>query len=170
MHCPHCSRDIDDPVPECPECGFHIRDLDAVFGEPPERDGPIVDAVGILSRRGLRNIDERIDEINKRSKVEIVVATVASSHGRKSAEYVFWLFNRWAVGGEQHRGVAILVDMEARRIESEVGASLEAVLTDDASEAILSEHAAPLLAMKHYDEGLLHAVDVIGRVLENASK
>jgi uncharacterized protein len=161
--------DIDDPAPECERCGFHIRDLDAVMGEPPARTGRLTDAAGALSAGDARRIDERIAALEARTGIEIAVATMATTAPRKPSEVVFWLFNRWRVGGERHAGVMILLAIAERRIESEVGYALEDVLTDEASSRILEWHAVPFLAGGAYGEGLRHAVDVTARVLENAS-
>ena len=38
----------------------------------------------------------------------------------KPAEHVFWLFNRWNVGGPEHAGLLLLLAVAERRIESEV--------------------------------------------------
>ena len=61
MRCPHCQLDLNDPQPECPDCHFHIRDLDAELGEPPGRaDAQVVDLAGALSAGGAERLRSHI--------------------------------------------------------------------------------------------------------------
>ena len=168
VRCPHCAIDLNDPSPQCPRCGFHIRDLDAVLGDPPPRTGNVVDAAGVFTAADARRLEERLAAFASHTGFEMVVATVSTTKPRLPSEYVFWLFNRWMIGGDRHAGVMILLAMAERRIESEVGHALERVVTDAASTRILEEHAVPFLRAQRYGEGVYHAVDMLARVLENA--
>ena len=168
MHCPHCQKDINDCAPECAECGFHIRDLDAELGTPPERMGAILDGAGVLSEEGSTKILARLEEFRARCGHDFAVITLKSTAPRTPAEYVFWLFDRWEVGGEAHDGLLILLSMEERRIECEVGAGLERMLDDAASNLVLTRHAVPHLSRGAFDDGLYHGVDVLARIFEHA--
>jgi len=169
MRCPHCAVDINDPSPECPGCGFHIRDLDAELGDPPERAN-VVDVAGVLSERGVAQLQERIAQFGDRAHAELVVVTRTSCAPRLPSEYVFWLFNHWQVGGDERRGIAVLLAVDERRIESEVGLGLERIVSDEASTMILREHAVPMLSAGQFDEGLYHAVNMLCTVVENAGQ
>jgi uncharacterized protein len=170
MRCPHCAVDINDPVPECPQCGFHIRHLDEVFGVPPEKTGSVVDIAGILTAEGKRRLVDRIAAFVKNTNSDLCVATTKSTAPRLPAEYVFWLFNRWQVGGPSHKGVLILLALDQRRIESEVGCALESIVTDEASTLILQHHAVPFFSGGKFELGLYHATDVLAQLIEKSGR
>ena len=168
MHCPHCAIDINDPAPECPDCGFHIRDLDGDFGEPPQREGPLHDAAGLLSEPESSALRSQLTAAHAATGCELVVVTVADSGSRLPAEHVFWLFNRWSVGGERHAGILVLLSVAERRVEVEVGHALESTISDAESSALLQHHAVPFFAAGRFAEGLVQAVSLLETVLRNA--
>jgi uncharacterized protein len=168
MHCPHCNVDINDDRPECADCGFKIADLDAELGEPPERRGRVTDLAGALEADHVARLEERLAAFAQRTGAEMAVVVAPSTTPRLPAEYVFWLFNRWAMGADSAGGVLVLLALEERRIEVEVGVGLEAYVTDAESSALLEEHGVPFFAAGEHGEGLCQACDVLARVLENA--
>jgi uncharacterized protein len=168
MHCPHCQKDINDAVPECGDCGFHIRDLDAQLGTPPTRDGALCDLAQVLSEAGHQKVLARLRGFREACGHDFAVVTVQTTAPRTPAEYVFWLFNRWEMGGEAHEGLLVLLALDERRIECEVGIGLERALDDDTSTKILTRHAAPHLSRGSFDDGLYHGVDVLARIFEHA--
>jgi len=82
------------------------------------------------------------------------------------AEMAFWLLNHWGIGGRQNRGLLVLLALEERRIEVEVGYGLEPIVSDAAADAILDEHIVPLLSAgdlaKALDESVARLVAAIG--------
>jgi len=82
VFCPSCGVDINDPAPECPKCGFHVRQLDAVFGAPPERRGPVTDGAGVLEPEEAARIEARIAALAAATRIDLAVATVRSSAPR----------------------------------------------------------------------------------------
>jgi uncharacterized protein len=166
MRCPHCQADIDDRVPSCPDCAFHVRDLDADLGEPPVRgDGSLVDGAGVLSEEERRVIASRAARFRRVTGHDLAVVTVESAAPRLPSEYVFWLFDRWGMGPE---GVLILLALAERRVEVEVGWGLEGWLSDAAADRILEDHAAPILGRGDLAQGLQVAADLVARVIEHA--
>lgn len=168
MRCPHCDVDINDDHPACPECKFHISDLDGVLGPPPTRAGDVYDGAHVLSPEERARLTERLAQLRGRTGAEVVVVTVPTTAPRKPAEYAFWLFNRWGVGGLEHAGILVLLAVAERRIESEVGVALEDAVTDDVSTALLTAHAVPFLRAGHLGEGLYQACDVLAQLVERA--
>jgi uncharacterized protein len=142
--------------------------LDPVFGEPPERSGLVEDDAGLLEPDDRERLEARLGAFATSTGGEIVLITRETSAPRLPSELVFWLFNRWEIGGAEHRGVALLLCKEERRIECEIGHGFEHLLDDEASNRILEWHAAPLLRRGRYGEGLWHAVDLVATVIENA--
>lgn len=145
MKCPHCGLIVTDAVPQCPGCDFSIDTLDAKLSAPPQRRGFVNDFAQLLSEKQRENLETTLAAFAQKSDGEIVLVTVKNTRPVKPSEYVFWLFNRWKIGGESHSGLMILLAQDEHRIESEVGYSWEPVISDPESGQILDEHVVPLL-------------------------
>jgi uncharacterized protein len=122
----------------------------------------------VLAAAEAERIARRCQEVFIRTQAELLVVTVSTTAPLQPAEYVFWLANRWDMGGPENRGLLILLALEEHRVESEVGYALEPLLSDAASAQLLEEHVVPLLRAGQYAEGLYQAVHVLGKVLEAA--
>ena len=160
MKCPRCGLEVSDASPRCEGCGFSLADLDGRAGVVPVRDGPLYDPDGRLSSEERDALLELLEGARKEVHGDIVVALL----GRAPilpATYAFWLFNRWQVGGDQHAGLLVLVDFDARRVECEVGYAWEPVLDEEATGAILDENLVPALADGRMADGLGAGLGVV---------
>ena len=166
MHCPKCAIDINDDSPQCPKCGFTIDELDPVFGTPPERKGLIRDDAKVISPEGEPRLAERLQAFQQKTGSELLLITRETSAPRLPSEFVFWLFNRWRVGGEKHSGMLLLLSMSERRIEVEVGVDLERFVSDEAASNILQFHSVPFFKKGKFEDGLYHGIDILARVVE----
>ncbi|MCI0528269.1 MAG: TPM domain-containing protein, partial [Nitrospira sp.] len=121
MKCPSCSTEISDQVDACPNCHFTLAILDVRLPPPPLRSGYVNDFAKVLSREEALRIEQRCYEIFMRAQVELVIVTIPTTTPVKPSEYVFWLTNRWDIGGLENRGVMVLLALKERQVESEVG-------------------------------------------------
>jgi uncharacterized membrane protein YgcG len=64
----------------------------------------------------------------------------------------------------------VLLAIQERRIESEVGYALEPLLSDEASFRLLHARVVPFLQKGQDAEGLDQAVDALGKLFEAAHK
>jgi uncharacterized protein len=152
-------------VDTCPHCGLTFAALDAQMMAPPARMGYVNDMAGLLTPADIEPIVQRCQEIQNTTQAELIVVTVATTAPLQPAEYVFWLANRWHMGGPENRGLLILLALREHRIESEVGYALEAWLSDEESLQILQTHVVPFLRAEQYAAGLYQAVDILGKTL-----
>ena len=166
MHCPKCAIDLNDDFPQCPKCGFSIDDLNAALGAPRERTGMIMDWANVVSDEGRKKLEERLQAFKTLTGGDFAIVTLETSAPRLPSEYVFWLFNRWQIGGESHTGLLLLLSMQERRIEVEVGFALERFVTDEAAALILQHHAVPFLKAGDVDGGLFHSINLLARIIE----
>jgi uncharacterized membrane protein YgcG len=155
-------------VPQCQGCGFSIRDLDKKLRRLPKRSGFVNDFAQMLSDEEKAQLEERLEQFHQKTQGEMVLVTAPKTKPVKPSEYVFWLFNRWKVGGENHAGVMLLLAQKERRIESEVGYSWEHIISDVESGKILDETVAPLLREGKMFEGLLKGTEQLTAILEGA--
>jgi uncharacterized protein len=137
---------------------------------PPAQTGYVNDFAQVLTPAEVQRLRQRCQHLNATMQAECIVVTVATTAPLPPAEYVFWLANRWDMGGPENRGLLILLALQEHRIESEVGYGLESLLSDAESAQILQKHVVPFLRAEQYAEGLYQAVDVLGKVLEVKQK
>jgi uncharacterized protein len=149
----------------CPHCEFTFTQLDAQMPLVPAQAGHVTDMAALLTSADIERLGQRCQEIQRTTNVELIVVTVPTTAPLKPAEFVFWLANRWDMGGPENRGLLILLALHERRIESEVGYGVESMLSDEESLQILQTHVVPFLQAEQYAEGLYHAVDILGKVL-----
>jgi len=100
------------------------------FGSPSRVPNPrgwgswVSDSAGVLSDRSKARIDRAVDVLRVETGAEIAVVTVGDVSGTPKA-FATRLFNYWRVGSARaHNGVLILVVMDQRRIEIEIGRGL----------------------------------------------
>jgi uncharacterized protein len=167
MKCPTCEMEINDTSPQCAGCGFHISQFDSVLHTPTERTGPAMDWAGVLSEEARQRLTDRLATFHQTTGLDLCVVTLPSAAPRSPREFVFWLFQRWQIGGEKHTGAQILLALAERRVEVEIGGALEHYITDDEAAEILQNHAIPFFARGDFDNGLFHCVDMLARVLEH---
>lgn len=167
MKCPECEAYMNDNTPVCTGCGFDIHEFDKVLQIPSERTGQIMDWAGVISEEGLTRINDRLQSFCENTGMDYCLVTLATSAPRSSREFVFWLFNRWQIGGERHLGVLVLLSMNERRIEVEVGNELEKHITDDEASGVLERHAVPFLKKGDIDNSLYHSLDMLGKIIEH---
>lgn len=167
MKCPRCGLIVTDAIPRCQGCAFSIADLDALLPAPPPRRGFINDFAGILTPAQNETLENVLTGFAREYNGEMVLVTRHTSRPVKPAEYVFWLFNRWEVGGATHRGLMILLSLAERRIESEVGYFWEPIISDPVSDALLATAVVPLLEKGDYFGALQTAVERFGEIFQN---
>src|SRR5919108_5967420 len=170
MPCPRCHAEVAEDVEVCPHCQFTLSVLELQLPPPPPQTGHVNDWAGVLSAAAAARIAQRCQEVLARTRAELIVVTVATTAPIQPAEYVFWLANHWDMGGAENRGLLILLALQERRVESEVGYALEPLLSDAASAQLLEEHVVPWLRTGQYAEGLYRAVNVLGKALEAAHR
>lgn len=168
MHCPSCVHEFSDRHPKCPECGFHLSQLAQRWGRPPPPRGHLLDSAGLLDVKEEAELLGRIATLMDETEIECCVVTLQATAPLKPAEMAFWLVNHWAVGGPEHRGLLVLLALDERRVEVEVGYGLEPVLPDSVADAILEQTVVPLLSAGQVVEGLDVAVVQLGDAIRTA--
>ena len=169
MLCPECKGYMNDSSPICGGCGFAISSFDQVLDMPSDRLASLVDQAGVISADAQNRIAERIGLFIEKTGFDCCLVTIDSSAPRLPREFVFWLFNRWKIGGEEHLGMLILLAMQERRIEVEMGHNLEKYLTDDEAAGVLEHHAVPFLKNGDIDNGLYYSLDMLCRIIEHVA-
>jgi uncharacterized protein len=132
----------------------------------PALTGRIVDQANVISAETRRAIEPKLSELESKSGIQLVVATVTSLDGQEVEPYANELFRNWKLGEKpKNNGVLLLVAPNERRVRIEVGYGLEGTLTDALTKVIITNAITPRLKTGDFSGGIARGVDDIIAVL-----
>lgn len=132
----------------------------------PALTGRIVDQAHIISEETRNTLEPKLADLETKSGIQLVVATVTSLEGEEIEPYANELFRNWKLGEKtKNNGVLLLVAPNERRVRIEVGYGLEGTLTDALSKVIIANDIAPRFKAGDFDGGISRGVDDIITVL-----
>lgn len=136
----------------------------------PTLTGRVVDEANVISAAERERLTTRLAELEEKSGIQVVVATVNSLQGQDIAPYANELFRRWQLGQRtKNNGVLLLIAPREHRARIEVGYGLEGTLTDALSRVIIANAIAPRFRVGDFDGGVRRGVDDIITVLTTDS-
>lgn len=126
----------------------------------PALTGRVVDTAGILSAGEEAGLTARLEQIERETSVQIVIATVTTLDDVPIEDYSIRLAEAWQIGqADKDNGIVVLVVPNDRKMHIEVGYGLEAVIPDSLAGRIIRERMTPAFRQNDYHGGLLAAVD-----------
>lgn len=132
----------------------------------PQLTGRVVDQADIISADARRSIEAKLADLEAKSTIQLVVATVKSLEGQEIEPYANQLFRTWGLGQkDKNNGVLLLVAPNERRVRIEVGYGLEGTLTDALSKIIIVNAITPRFKEGDFSGGIARGVDDIIAVL-----
>ncbi len=132
----------------------------------PALSGRIVDQADVIPADKRAAIEPKLADLETKSGIQLVVATIKSLEGGDIETYANKLFRTWALGEKQkNNGVLLLVAPNDRRVRIEVGYGLEGTLTDALSKVIITNAIAPKFKANDFGGGVERGVDDIITVL-----
>jgi len=132
----------------------------------PPLTGRVVDQAGVISASSRGEIETKLKDLEDRSGIQLVVATVNSLQGGDIETYANELFRTWKLGeAKKNNGVLLLVAPAERKVRIEVGYGLEGTLTDALSQVIIASAMVPRFKANDYSGGIERGVDGIISVL-----
>jgi uncharacterized protein len=136
----------------------------------PALTGRIVDQANIIPAETRNVIEPKLADLEAKSGIQLVVATVSSLEGQEIEPYANQLFRTWKLGEKaKNNGVLLLVAPNERRVRIEVGYGLEGTLTDALTKVIITNAIAPRFKTKDYAGGIARGVDDVITVLTTDS-
>ncbi len=136
----------------------------------PALSGRVVDQAQVLSAGERADLERKLADLESKSGIQLVVATVSSLDGEAIEPYANALFRSWKLGeAKKNNGVLFLIAPKEHRVRIEVGYGLEGTLTDATSSLIVANAAAPRFKAGDYDGGVARGVDDIITVLTTDS-
>ena len=142
-----------------------VSALAAAFQFPP-LTGRVVDQAGVIPAAARQALETRLQDLEDKSGIQLVVATVRSLQGGDVETFANQLFRAWKLGeAKKNNGVLLLVAPAERKVRIEVGYGLEGTLTDALSQVIIASAMVPRFKADDYAGGIERGVDGIISVL-----
>ena len=135
------------------------------FNFPP-LTGRVVDQANVMSAQSRSDLETKLKDLENKSGIQLVVATVKSLEGSDIETYANELFRNWKLGeAKKNNGVLLLVAPNDHKVRIEVGYGLEGTLTDALSSVIISSAIVPRFKANDFTGGIERGVDGIISVL-----
>lgn len=132
----------------------------------PPLTGRVVDQAGVIPGSARETLETKLEDLEDKSGIQLVVATVKSLQGGDIETYANELFRAWKLGeAKKNNGVLLLVAPTERKVRIEVGYGLEGTLTDALSQVIIASAIVPRFKANDYSGGIGRGVDGIISVL-----
>jgi uncharacterized protein len=128
----------------------------------PELTGRVVDQAAVIDAASKSAIESKLVDLENKSGIQLVVATVTSLDGQEIEPYANDLFRVWKLGeAKKNNGVLLLVAPNEHRVRIEVGPGLEGTLTDAVSSVIIRNAITPRFKAGDFSGGITRGVDDI---------
>jgi len=135
------------------------------FNFPP-LTARVVDQAGVLTAQSRSDLGAQLKNLEDKSGIQLVVATVKSLEGGDVETYANQLFRYWKLGeAKKNNGVLLLVAPIEHKVRIEVGYGLEGTLTDALSSVIISSVIVPRFKANDFSGGIERGIDGIISVL-----
>ena len=132
----------------------------------PPLTGRVVDQANIMTAQSRTDLEAKLKELEDKSSIQLVVATVKSLQGSDVETYANGLFRSWKLGeAKKNNGALLLIAPAEHKVRIEVGYGLEGTLTDALSSVIISSAIIPRFKTGDFSGGIERGVDGIVSVL-----
>src|SRR5262249_14861969 len=136
----------------------------------PTLTGRVVDQANVISAQSRGALETKLKELEDKSSIQLVAATVKSLQGGDIETYANGLFRFWKLGqAQKNNGVLLLVAPAEHKVRIEVGYGLEGTLTDALSSVIIASAIVPRFKAGDFSGGIERGVDGIINVLSGDS-
>ena len=138
----------------------------------PERpEAHVNDYAGILSEGARREIEATLEDFEKTTSNQVVVAIFQSLDGQNIEDFSIRLADQWKIGTkEKDNGVILLIFKEDRAVRIEAGYGLEGALPDAVAHQIIRNEIVPAFREGRFDDGVKNAVAAIIRATRGEYK
>lgn len=144
--------------------------LAALAANFPALTGRVVDQADVIGAPARADLESKLADLESKSGIQLVVATVKSLEGQEIEPYANELFRTWKLGEKtKNNGVLLLVAPTEKRVRIEVGYGLEGTLTDALSKVIIANAITPRFKTGDFAGGITRGVDDIVTVLTTNS-
>ena len=126
------------------------------------------DGANVLSPAARTVLDSKLADLENRSAIQLVVATVPSLQDNDIETFANGLFRAWKLGeAKNNNGVLLLVAPNERKVRIEVGYGMEGTITDALSSVIISSAVVPKFKAGDLSGGVTAGVDALIEAMTN---
>ncbi len=137
----------------------------------PNYTGFVNDFAGALSPDSVKTLEQVCRSLESKTSAELAIAVVKTAAPLDSKEYAVKLFEKWKIGKKgKDNGILLLVAVDERRVEIEVGYGLEGTITDATAGRILDEYVVPYFKQGKMDEGVIGGARAIADKIGGTEK
>ena len=128
----------------------------------PPLTGRVVDNADILSPQVEAELTTKLENLEKTTGRQLVVATVPSLQGYEIEDYGYQLGRTWGIGEKgTNTGALLIVAPTERKVRIEVGYGLEPILTDALSSVIIQTSVLPKFKAGDLEGGVVAGTDAV---------
>jgi uncharacterized protein len=128
----------------------------------PALTGRVVDNANILSPQVEAELTTKLENLEKTTGRQLVVATVPDLQGYEIEDYGYQLGRTWGIGQKgTNTGALLIVAPTERKVRLEVGYGLEPILTDALSSVIIQTAVLPRFKAGDLEGGVTAGTDAV---------
>lgn len=128
----------------------------------PALTGRVVDNANILSPQVEAELTTKLENLEKTTGRQLVVATIPSLQDHEIEDYGYQLGRTWGIGQKgTNTGALLIVAPTERKVRIEVGYGLEPILTDALSSVIIQTAVLPKFKAGDLEGGVTAGTDAI---------
>jgi len=121
----------------------------------PQSSGYVNDFAGVLSQEEQGKLETLCQKLEQKTGAEMAIVSVPSVAPLDTKEYAVKLFEKWKIGKKgKDNGILVLLALQEKRIEIEVGYGLEGVVNDAKAGEILDKYVVPYFKEGKFGDGL----------------
>lgn len=129
---------------------------------PPTQNFFVNDFADCINESDEQKMQSMAEELYKKTGAQVVCVTVNSLDGKDVRDYALGLGREWGIGSKNdNNGVLLLLAVDDRQVDIEVGYGLEGTLTDGKTGRILDTYAMPYLRDNDFSAGLYKAFSAL---------
>lgn len=145
-----------------------VHTVESIPNPKTSYGGLVSNPDNVLSASAVSTINQLLLALEDSTTAQVAVAVVNSIGDKVPGDFRTQLFRYWGIGQqENNNGLLILLVMDQRRMEFEVGYGLEGILTDAVCKRIQEEYMVPLAKEGRFDECVLAGVNEVIKILSD---
>ncbi len=136
----------------------------------PSYSGFVNDYAGVLDQATKTKLEGLCRQLEAKTSAELAIAVVKTVSPLDPKTYAVKLFEKWQIGKKgKDNGLLVLLAMDERRVEIEVGYGLEGVINDAKAGAILDQFGVPYFKEGNFGAGLYNTAAALSEQVVKAS-
>lgn len=125
------------------------------FPEPLSPKRMVNDFAGMLSPDENSLLEQKLRAVNDSNSIEFAIIAINTTGDYDIEDYALKIGRKWGIGKkDKNNGILILVALDDRKIDIEVGPGLEDRVTDGLAKRVIENDIKPAFKQKNYYEGL----------------